>query len=105
MFKNKTKASEATQILLIEQLTCWKNKNISNENQAFSYFYQKSEYFLKMLWQGRFNKLSDKDKELNLWISENYLPKEYNLDTKNIDKLSLQLLNLEINQDELVQQV
>jgi len=84
MFKNKTEATPIVKSMLIKNLTSWENKDIKNENEGFKYFHEKTEYLLRMLWQGRLDKMNPDDRALNTWISENYVPKEYGFDSKKI---------------------
>lgn len=99
MFDNKTEIKPVVKILLIQHLTAWKNKEVKNEKEAFRYFYEETEYLLKMLWQGRLDKMNIDNKDFNIWISENYVPKEYGFDSKKVNKL--QLSDLEFGHDEL----
>lgn len=99
MFENKTEASSTVKTLLIKQLTIWQNKDVKNEHQAFKLFHEDSEYLLRMLWQGRLSKMNEDDKNLNVWISENYVPKEYNFDKSKIREG--QLSGLELSHEDL----
>lgn len=103
MFENKTEISTTVKNLLIKQLTIWQNKDVKNEQQAFKVFHQDSEYLLRMLWQGRLSKMNEDDKDLNVWISENYVPSEYGFDKKKIREG--QLSGLEISHEDLARYV
>jgi len=103
MFENKTEATPVVKKMLLKKLTSWENKEVKNENEAFTYFHKDTEYLLKMLWQARLDKMNEDDRALNVWISENYVPKEYGFDSKKIREP--QLSNLELGQDELVKYV
>lgn len=99
MFENKTISTPEVKNLLFKKLTAWENKNVKNENEAFNYFYDDTEYLLRMLWQGRLSKINEEEKKLHVWISENYLPKEYGFDSKKIR--DLQLANLELGHEDI----
>lgn len=103
MFENKTEISSTSKNMLIKQLTLWQNKDVKNEQQAFKYFHDDTEYLLRMLWQGRLSKMNPDDKDLNVWISENYVPKEYNFDKKKIREG--QLSGLEYSHEQLAHYV
>lgn len=97
MFENKTTTTDDIKNLLLKKLTSWENKNVKNENEAFNYFYNDSEYLLRMLWQGRLSKINDEEKNLQIWISENYLPKKYGFDIKKIHETHL--VNFELSHE------
>ena len=99
MFENKTNIETKVKQDLIKSLTIWENKNVKNEEQAFTYFHNDAEYLLRMLWQGRLDKMNEDDKSLNVWISENYIPKEYGFDKTKIR--GGQLIGLELSHEEL----
>ena len=99
MFENKSNATPIVQTMLIHKLTSWEGKSVKNEKEAFQYFYSDTEYLLRMLWQGRLDKMSDDNKVLNVWISENYVPKEYGFDTNKIREG--QLIGLKLSHEEL----
>lgn len=103
MFENKTEASNTVKSMLIKQLTLWQNKEVKNENEAFKYFHDDAEYLLRMLWQGRLSKMNPDDRDLNVWISENYVPAEYNFDKNKIREG--QLSGLELSHEELARYV
>lgn len=99
MFDNKTNIEPQVKKDLLKSLTIWENKNVKNEDQAFKYFHDDAEYLLRMLWQGRLSKMNEDDKALNIWISENYVPKEYGFDKNKIR--DGQLIGLELSHEEL----
>ena len=103
MFNNKTESTKNIQNLLIKNLTSWTDQNINNEKDAFKHFYNNSEYLLIMFWQSRFDKMNLDTKALNLWITENYLPKEYVFDKNKLNEP--QIVDLDIGQKELSQKV
>lgn len=103
MFENKTEASSTVRNMLLKQLTLWETKEVKSEKEAFQYFYQDTEYLLRMLWQGRLDKMNNEDKELNVWISENYVPKEYGFDKKKIREG--QLIDLEMGHEDIARYV
>lgn len=103
MFENKSIPQPIAKSMLLHKLTQWEDKNVKSEKEAFQYFYQDTEYLLRMLWQGRLDKMNDKDKALNMWISENYVPKEYGFDTKKIREG--QLVGLEMSHEDLARYV
>lgn len=99
MFDNKTNIEPQVKKDLLKSLTIWGNKNVKNEDQAFKHFHDDAEYLLRMLWQGRLSKMNEDDKALNIWISENYVPKEYGFDKNKIREG--QLIGLELSHEEL----
>lgn len=99
MFKDKTTHTANIETMLLKSLTSWQEHNVQNENEAFKHFYHKSEYMLRMFWQCRFSKMNADDKALNLWITENYLPKEYSFDKTKLNEP--QLANLDVGHEEL----
>lgn len=103
MFENKTPATPTVKNMLIKQLTIWQNKEVKNEAQAFKFFHDDTEYLLRMLWQGRLSKMNEDDRELNVWISENYVPPEYGFDKKKIREG--QLSGLELSHEDLAKYV
>jgi hypothetical protein len=103
MFEDKTDCSETVKKLLINSLTKWQGQNVKNEEKAFSYFFDDSEYLLRMLWQGRLSKMSENDRSLHVWISENYVPKEYGFDSKKV--MDAQLIGLEFSHESLARMV
>lgn len=103
MFENKTEITPLVKKMLLKSLTSWEGKDVKNENEAFNYFHKDTEYLLKMLWQSRLDKMNEDDRALNVWISENYVPKEYGFESKKIREP--QLNELECGQDELVRYV
>lgn len=103
MFENKTEASSTVKSMLMNQLTLWETKDVKSEKEAFKYFHDDAEYLLRMLWQGRLSKMNDEDKQLNVWISENYVPKEYGFDKKKIREG--QLIGLEMGHEDIARYV
>lgn len=97
MFENKTALSQSNQDLLIKKLISWNTKGIELEKDAFFDFYNNMNYLLIMSWQCRFDKMNSNEKSLNIWISENYLPKEYDFDKKSPLKF------IETNHNDLAQ--
>lgn len=63
---------------LLEELTAWSFKypNSTNE-EAFQHRIEPMSYSLKMLWLGRYDKLSPKSLKAYEWISENYLAENF----------------------------
>lgn len=85
---------------LLSSLLSWKRVQGNIDlNQAYDLFEKNEEYGLRMLWQGRLDKLSNDQKEIYTWISSNYLPNNINFDINKIKEVQF------INEDhiELVQ--
>lgn len=99
MFENKSNATPIVQSMILHKLTSWEGKSVKNEKEAFQYFYSDTEYLLRMLWQGRLDKMSIDNKVLNVWISENYVPKEFGFDKNKIREG--QLIGLELSHEDL----
>lgn len=99
MFEDKTEITPSVKNMLISKLISWENKSIKNENEGFTYFYDETEYLLRMLWQGRIDKMNQDNRDLNIWISKNYLPKEYEFNSSNIKES--QMLNVAISHEEI----
>lgn len=101
MFENKNEINIDAKNKLIKSLTLWQSKNLKNEQDYFNCFYQDNEYLLKMLWQNRLDKMSIIDKDLYIWISENYSPKELEFDSKKLREIQFKKENTGLTHNDL----